>query len=109
MGRRLRYLGGIVLVIALGIGGFRIKGMSGDFAPILEWRWSTEDGATAVEGGDATALDARDWRNFSAPRRDNRLRGFYLERDWTKHPPREVWRRPVGAAWSSFAIVGGRP
>ena len=107
-GQRLRYFGGIVLAIALGIGLFRIKGMSGDFAPILEWRWSTEDEATAVEGGDATALDARDWPQFLGPERNNRLRGVHLERDWTKHPPREIWRRPVGAAWSSFAIVGGR-
>ena len=107
-GLRLRYFGGIVLVIALGVGLFRIKGMSGDFVPVLEWRWSTEDEATAVEGGDATALDARDWPQFLGPERNNRLRGIHLERDWTKHPPREVWRRPVGAAWSSFAIVGGR-
>lgn len=107
-GRRLRYFGGIVLVIALGVGLFRIKGMSGDFVPILEWRWSTEDAAIAVAGGDATALDARDWPQFLGPERDNRLRGFHLERDWVQHPPREVWRRPVGAAWSSFAIVGDR-
>ena len=107
-GRRLRYFGGLVLVIALGVGLFRIKGMSGDFVPILEWRWSTEDAAVAVAGGGATTLDARDWPQFLGPERDNRLRGFHLERDWTQHPPREVWRRPVGAARSSFAIVGGR-
>ena len=107
-GRRLRYFGGAVLVIALGIGFFRVKGMSGDFAPILEWRWSTEGEATAVEGGDATALNARDWPQFLGPERNNRLRGVHLERDWTRRPPREIWRRPVGAAWSSFAIVGGR-
>ena len=34
-GRRLRYFGGAVLVIALGVGCFRIKGMSGDFVPVL--------------------------------------------------------------------------
>ena len=106
-GRRLRYFGGAVLVIALGIGLIRIKGMSGDFVPVLEWRWSTKGEATEVEGGDATALDARDWPQFLGPERNNRLRGVHLERDWTKHPPREIWRRPVGAAWSSFAIVGG--
>ncbi len=106
-GQRLRYFGGAVLVIALGFGFFRIKGMSGDFAPILEWRWSTKDEA-AVEGGDATALDARDWPQFLGPERNNRLSGVHLERDWDKHPPREIWRRPVGSAWSSFAIVGDR-
>lgn len=29
-----------------------------------------------------------------------------LARDWKAHPPREIWRKPVGAGWSSFAVVG---
>lgn len=29
-----------------------------------------------------------------------------LETDWRKHPPRLVWRHPIGAGWSSCAIVG---
>lgn len=29
-----------------------------------------------------------------------------LETDWQAHPPQEVWRREIGAGWSSFAIVG---
>ena len=106
--QRLRYFGGIVFAIALGIGFFRIKGLSGDFVPVLEWRWNAEDEAAVAEGGDATALDARDWPQFLGPERDNRLRSVHLERDWTRRPPREVWRRPVGPAWSSFAIAGGR-
>ncbi len=107
-GQRLRYFGGILFVIALGIGLFRVKGLSGDFVPVLEWRWSAEEEAAVAEGGAATALDARDWPQFLGPERNNRLRGVRLERDWTRRPPREIWRRPVGAAWSSFAIAGGR-
>jgi outer membrane protein assembly factor BamB len=26
--------------------------------------------------------------------------------DWFATPPRELWRRPVGAGWSGFAVVG---
>ena len=107
-GRRLRYFGGIVFLIALGVGFLRVKGLSGDFVPVLEWRWSAAGEAPAVEGGDATALDARDWPQFLGPERNNRLRGVRLERDWTMRPPREIWRRPVGPAWSSFAVVDDR-
>ena len=28
--------------------------------------------------------------------------------DWTAKPPREVWRRPVGAGWSGIAVAGRR-
>jgi outer membrane protein assembly factor BamB len=31
-----------------------------------------------------------------------------LDPDWQVHPPRVVWRQPVGAAWSGWAVVGGR-
>lgn len=34
------------------------------------------------------------------------MRGVDLETDWQKHPPREIWRRKIGAGWSGFAIVG---
>ena len=29
-----------------------------------------------------------------------------LEPDWSRSPPREVWRRPIGAGWSGFAVAG---
>ena len=41
-GRRLRYFGGAVFIMVLLVGSFRIKGFSGDFVPILVWRFSDE-------------------------------------------------------------------
>ena len=32
--------------------------------------------------------------------------GVHLTRDWSGRPPEEIWRQPVGAGWSSFAVVG---
>lgn len=29
-----------------------------------------------------------------------------LETDWKNNPPRELWRKKIGAGWSAFAIVG---
>ena len=106
--RRLRYFGAVAVAIGLAVGCLRIDGMSGDFVPLLTWRWSAPDDATDVAGGAVTAVEARDWSQFLGPQRTNRLRAIHLERDWNQHPPREIWRRPVGAAWSSFAIAGGR-
>lgn len=45
---------------------------------------------------------------FLGSRRDGEVRGVHLARDWSAQPPRELWRQPIGPAWSGFAIVDGR-
>lgn len=47
-----------------------------------------------------------DWPGFRGPHRDGIVRGGILRRDWDSNRPREVWRHPVGRAWSAFSIVG---
>jgi outer membrane protein assembly factor BamB len=44
---------------------------------------------------------------FLGPSRDATLPGPRLARDWTKQPPRPLWRQPVGEGWSGFAIASG--
>lgn len=34
------------------------------------------------------------------------VKGVELETDWQAHPPKEMWRREIGAGWSAFAIAG---
>ncbi len=87
----------------------RITGVSGDLLPILGWRWS---GELALEDpvGPVSVTDRvtrrGDYPQFYGPRRDATLPGPRLARDWEASPPRELWRRAVGEAWSSFAVVG---
>jgi outer membrane protein assembly factor BamB len=54
------------------------------------------------------ALEAGDWPGFRGPDRDGVVRGVQIDSDWSKHPPKLLWKHPVGPAWSSMAVVGNR-
>ena len=90
---------------------FRYRGVSGDLVPIFELRWATnETTPTTDRVGQPDVADvgdaARDYPQFLGPHRNATVTGVSLETDWATRPPRPVWRRPVGTAWSSFAVSG---
>ncbi len=111
---RLGVLAGVAGVIGLMAGLFRIRGVTGDLLPILEWRW-TEPLATAPPAGQPNPATSQarplvqttnDFPQFLGPHRNCVVNGPTLARNWKTQPPQELWRRPVGAAWSGFAILG---
>jgi len=93
----------------------RTGGVDGDHDSQFAWRWSETveerlvaqalDPPVAPEPVPAAAAQ-RDWPGFRGSDRDGKVRGVQIEADWTRSPPVELWRRPVGPGWSSLAVGG---
>src|SRR5690606_994603 len=48
------------------------------------------------------------WAGFRGAARDSRVEGVRIGTNWNASPPSELWHRPVGPGWSSFAVRGDR-
>ena len=60
----------------------------------------------ALPSPPAAAETGADWPGFRGPHRDGIISGVQIETDWSASPPVELWRRPIGPGWSSFAVRG---
>jgi len=117
---RLKGLAVLGVAVGLFFVAFRPTGFSGGFLPRFTYRWGPSDEQRAAEfrkshpaaplpTGEVSArlaVSPGDWPQFRGPRRDGIVRGARIRRDWSTHPPKLLWKHPVGPAWSSFAIVG---
>jgi outer membrane protein assembly factor BamB len=110
---------GLLLLALVGFGLSRLVKVDGTVdgrgLPKFTWRWNVKVppklDTNLPDAAPVTATPAAgfaDVPQFFGPNRDGVVREAKLARDWTATPPKELWRQPIGAGWSAFAVVGGR-
>jgi outer membrane protein assembly factor BamB len=116
----LPYQRSLALLYATGcvvfFGLLRVVDLGGDLTALTEWRWKAAPAAAeqAVAAhadikGTATLpaeVGPGDWTSFRGPNRDGHAAGISFSTDWAATPPKELWRRPVGAGHSSISVAG---
>ncbi|HEX9732818.1 MAG TPA: PQQ-binding-like beta-propeller repeat protein [Thermoanaerobaculia bacterium] len=118
----------MVATILLACGAWtavRSKGVTSAGMAQLTWRWTqtpeqrllaqADDEPTAIASVPAAepqpsppivAETRPQWPGLRGPERDGIVPGVRIETDWSRSPPVELWRRPIGPGVSSFAVGG---
>ena len=111
-------LGIFLLVVGLSVATIRLEQPTGDMEFGWAWRWEKradellpELEAPQVDPHAATAVDLtqttpHDFPQFNGPQRSGVVAGVSLARDWKTNSPRLLWKQPIGAGLSGFAVVG---
>jgi outer membrane protein assembly factor BamB len=118
---------GLLAVLALSWGYFtliRMDGVDGDLHTTIRWRWEptpeevflkerarearARSSAPRPSSPSSLSLSAGDWPAFRGPDRDGVIPGVRITTDWKTTPPKLLWRRRVGPAWSSVIVIGDR-
>ena len=111
-------LGGLLGAVALGAAVLRIERVSGDLVPEFAFRWSPSrdrllpqhraaaTDAMAPQAATPWQSTAGDFPRFLGPSGSCGVDAPSLDPDWNARPPRQLWRRPIGAGWGGFATCG---
>ncbi|HTM52729.1 MAG TPA: PQQ-binding-like beta-propeller repeat protein [Pirellulales bacterium] len=107
-GTRLGGVAAAVLALVAAGATFKVEGYTGDIRPRIRLRWAAppelpQAGAESIEFGPVSATDSPE---FLGRGRRATIEGVRLAIDWVTNPPKQLWRQPIGAAWSSFATAG---
>ena len=111
-GRWATLLAGLVAVAAFLV-VFRLEAVTGALMPSLHLRWSGSGDSgplpRVLDGPEIRvgAAAAGDFPGFLGSDRSQRVDGPRLATDWRARPPELLWRQPIGAGWSAFAIASG--
>jgi outer membrane protein assembly factor BamB len=104
----------LATVILIGLSAWQfleIRGVTGDLLPIIGLRnhaprTFTNSVNPAIHA--ELAQSSGEFPQFQGPHRTAVIDNVQLKTNWAENPPTLLWKIPVGAGWSGFAISGGR-
>ncbi len=102
--------GTIALLRWDGLDGLQRSQMSWRWTPTAEQQFLTAHKARGKSAETTsvtvpTDVTVADWTSFRGGERENVVAGVHLG-DWDAASPKELWRRRIGPAWSSFIAIG---
>lgn len=124
---RLGVLGAGCAAVVVFFNLFQLDRFDGDMVPtriVPAWRPSADQAArdfiaslpattpvpVTTNGSEPVAAplvaSQGDWPGYRGMDRMGVVREATLRTDWSVRPPKELWKHPVGKAWSSFAVIG---
>lgn len=105
--------GGLLGAVVVAAGTVRIDRVSGDLVPEFAWRWAPSRDRLLVPEATAQRASTTPWAATADdfPRflgADGRcgIDTVAIDPDWEARPPRQLWKRPIGAGWSGFVTCG---
>lgn len=117
---RTRLISVALVLVAFGLFRVLLKvdgTVDGRGLPRFVWKWTrhAERPLIAATNAPLAALTnlavllpgSADVPQFFGPNRDGVVRNANLAHDWNTVAPKQLWRKPVGAGWSAFAVVNG--
>src|SRR4051812_29107346 len=99
-----------LVAVILALGATRVIQFSGTLAPRLapgEHDAAVFASESSTGQADFNRHTPNDFPQFLGPERTGWISGSQLASDWPTNPPRQLWKRPVGAGWSAFAAANG--
>jgi outer membrane protein assembly factor BamB len=114
-GRRIAIVGAI-LVGCVAFMVLRTEGITGNAQGDFQFRWTKSPEEILLAQGEepfvpapapaanSTTATEGGWPGFRGAKRDGVVHGVQIETDWKQKPPVAIWRKPIGPAWSSFAV-----
>ncbi len=105
------------VAVFIGLWRYEFTGFDGELKPKFRLRSAkAEPPSTAdvvmppalVSGNESKTMTLTgEFNQFLGNNRNGIVDGIQLFEDWSQKPPKIVWKKPIGAGWSGFAIKDG--